>query len=63
MNPLEEILERIRIARASGIKTVSMDIEMVESLLVSYIMLDKRIADLEDAHSRLTGAYDYAKGM
>jgi hypothetical protein len=48
MNPIQEMLVLINVAKAHGEKTISVNVEALEFLLLNYDMLDDRLSSLEE---------------
>lgn len=47
MNPIEELLVLVNVAKAHGDKTMQIDVAALEILLVNYTLLDDRLSRLE----------------
>jgi hypothetical protein len=47
MNPIEEMLVLVTVAKAHGDKTMTIDVQALELLLTNYVLLDERLERLE----------------
>ena len=48
MNPIEELLVLVNVAKAHGDKTINVDVAGLELLLTNYVLLDERVSRIEE---------------